>query len=292
MIKIVVSSAKIFFVLRSIPVVRKFVVFNIYELEKIEDDALRCAAISTISTSNDTMKTTCVGRFSDLNNLVLELLSNKELCIIHDVAISSGITSVELYEYLSSKKQHFEMYTSDKFSTFNVQGNYFCKICDHDFNPSSYYLMGVYFGPALSWKFFVSKYFYSFLKLFKFDKDREYKEISVFSKKMVCLLKDGKMTHIEYDIFESKLFDKFNFVRCMNVLNKAYFEDDLILSGIANIFFSLKNGGLLQIGRTDDYGINNVSFYRRSGTQLELQEIVNSGSELHNLIMLFNKQQR
>lgn len=290
MIKVVVGSAKTFLFLNSLPVVRKFFVCDIRKLENIGDDVLRCAAISTISTSNDTMKTTCVGRFSDLNEFVFEFINNREPCVIHDVAISNGVTSVELYEYLLLKKNDFKMCISDKFSTFNVQGKYFCKICDADFNPSFYYLIGIYFSSALSWKFFVSKYFYFFLRLFRFSKTSEYKEISVFSKKMVSLINDGKIRHIEYDIFESKIFNKFNFVRCMNVLNKAYFRDDLILKGIANIFLSLKNGGLLQIGRTDDYGVNSVSFYRRSGSKLELEKVVNNGSELHDLIMLFNTQ--
>lgn len=292
MIKIVVGSAKTFLFLKSIPVVRKFFVFDICNLEEIEDDVLRCAAISTISTSNDTMKTTFVGRFSDLNDFVFKFLNKKNTCVIHDVAISNGVTSVELYEYLLLKKLHFDMCISDKFSTFNVQGKCFCKICDSDFKPSFYYLMGIYFGPELSWRFFVSKYFYFFLKLFRFRKERKYKEISVFSKKIVELIDQCKITHIGYDIFESKIFTKFDFVRCMNVLNKAYFEDDLILRGVENIFLSLKNGGVLQIGRTDDCGVNNVSFYRRSGQKLELQKIVNSGSELHDLILLFNSQQR
>lgn len=290
MIKVVVGNINAFHFLRSIPVLRKFIVFNISSLREIEDEILRCDAISTISTSNDIMKTTRVGRFSELNDVINKFFNKNEMYVIHDVAISSGVTAVELYEYLSSEKKNFIMFTSDKFSTYNIQGKYFRRIYDSEFNPSFFYFIGIYFGPALNWKFFVSKYLYSLLKLFKFNKYSHYEIVSVINEKMNCFIRDGKITHMNYDIFETKIYDKFNFVRCMNVLNKVYFDNELILKGIENIFISMKDGCILQVGRTDDAGVNNVSFYRKSGSKLELLEILNNGSELHELIQFFNKQ--
>ena len=78
--------------------------------------------------------------------------------------------------------------------------------------------------------------------------------------------------------------DTFSFVRCMNLLNLSYFPRDSIGLALRNVVESLKEGGVLQIGRTHPDGVSHAGFYRKRGTRLQLLHEVGSGTELREVI--------
>ena len=105
-----------------------------------------------------------------------------------------------------------------------------------------------------------------------------------------CDLRDrierGEIHRLDYDLFRAGLPERFSFVRCMNVLIRAYFNEDELRCGISGLAESLELEGILQIGRTDmNSGLNYVSFYRKDpGGGLELLENLNGGAGLEDLI--------
>lgn len=101
----------------------------------------------------------------------------------------------------------------------------------------------------------------------------------------------GEIHRLDYDLFRAGTPARFSFVRCMNVLIRAYFHEDALRRGISGLAESLEVEGILQIGRTDmSTGLNYVSFYRKSsGGGLELLEKVNGGAGLEDLIISASK---
>ena len=77
---------------------------------------------------------------------------------------------------------------------------------------------------------------------------------------------------------------KFDYIRCMNLLNQSYFSDDDIRRGIATLHAAITPGGILQLGRTSLDFNNCVGFYRRNERDFELIDIFGDGSEIDYLI--------
>lgn len=287
MIKIVIKSENLFRLFKSVPLIRKLFVFNINYMHTIKSRDEYDLAISTVSTSNNTMKTTYMGRFSDLDNMTLDYIKEQKN-VIHDIGVSSGITSLDLIDCLEKNVREYRFWVSDEHSTFYSQGEYFCTISDQYFNPVCYYFLGIYFDSTVSWVFAISKYFYNIFKNVTVDKNKPYKVIRSFEKQLEKLIQEEKVKHIDYNVFSTSVINKFTYVRCMNVLNRVYFSNEMIIQAIDNIYTSLQDTGVLQIGKTLENGINNVSFYRKINDKLMLIKDYNEGCEVKDLIERFN----
>src|SRR5262249_20952397 len=61
-------------------------------------------------------KETAVGRFQDLDEVLIGCLGDVPAAVIHDVAVSSGITSLELLHRLRAGGCSPKIFISDKFS--------------------------------------------------------------------------------------------------------------------------------------------------------------------------------
>ncbi len=70
----------------------------------------------------------------------------------------------------------------------------------------------------------------------------------------------------------------------MNLLNLGYFPPESIEVALRNLIESLKEGGVLQIGRTHPDGVSHATFYRKRGARLEMLQDVERGTELRELI--------
>ena len=287
MIKVVITNEKLFRLFKSVPLIRKLFVFNINYMDTIRNRDVYDLAISTISTSNNTMKTTFTGRFAELDDVTLYCIKQKEN-IIHDIGVSSGITSLDLIDSLDRNGRKYQIWVSDEHSTFYSQGEYFCKISDQHFNPVCYYFLGIFFDSTVSWIFAISKYFYNVFRHFPVNKNKPYKVIRSFEKRLVKLIQEAKVNHIDYNVFSTSIINKFTYVRCMNVLNKVYFSNEMIIQAIDNIYTSLQDIGILQIGKTLENGVNNVSFYSKVDNKLVLIKDYNEGCEIKDLIERFN----
>ena len=100
MFKIIIKNIKIFELISRYKYFRSIFIFDITKSSEINDSDLYNKVISLYSNNNNTSKTTYEGRFDDLNHILLQLIDNKNTIKIHDVAVSSGITTSDLYKFL------------------------------------------------------------------------------------------------------------------------------------------------------------------------------------------------
>jgi len=234
---------------------------------------------------NRTSKETTQGRFSDIDDNTLHFISGKSHPLIHDVGISNGITSVDLYRRLSADHRSFKLFVSDKFAHFYRVGTRFCRIYDRNDKLTRAYIFSIVADKNLHWKYFLSKYSYQLIRAIPYHRQHAV-PIMLYDPSLRLLLHEGKIFEIEYDVFNTSHPPDFDLVRCMNVLNLSYFSPAEISKAIINLTHSLKEGGVLQIGRTTPEGLNNASFFKKVHDQLILVEDVNEGSEIKELTLL------
>lgn len=285
MLKFSISNANVFLYLQHIPLVRNFFVYylpNFWFLDNHDEEDTLFAALRY---GDVTGKATAQGRFSDIDSIALQMIADGYA--IHDVGVSSGITSFDLYCELQSAGRAGNFTISDKFAEMEFsRGMLLTRIYDSDSKLKSIYLLGVLFDPQISWVYFLSKITFQLLKFIPDYSERV--RILLLSAPIKQLLQNNEIKFISYDVFNSKLNVKYSFVRCMNLLNRSYFSDDQLLVGINNLFNSLQEGGILLIGRTIKIGSNGASFYRKEGGVLRVVKEINGGSEIRNLVEQIN----
>jgi hypothetical protein len=227
-------------------------------------------------------KKTTRGRLSDLDDRTLGLLSREGDACIHDVGVSSGVTSLDLFESLRRAGRPFRLFVSDPFSRFYSCGRAVCRVYDRDRRLVRAYVGSVVLDERLSWKYFVSRYGFALLKRLPPDR-RAGRPIVLYDARVRALIEQGRIGELDYDVFGSRVETAFDFVRCMNLLTRAHFPAARIAEGLRNLTASLKEGGVLQVGKTTLAGVNEVSFFRRVGGRLRRVQDVNGGWEASEL---------
>lgn len=288
MVKFVVSSPYVFNIVSRIPVVRNIFVVNIGNLNSFFQVLKNPNSIfQYILTQNKTSKQTAYKRFENLDTVSLKYISDGAL--IHDIAVSSGITSVELFDLLSGNRKNIKYHVSDKFSEYYVTQGWLSRIFDKSGELIGFYLFGIYATDHLPNKYPISRLLFRIINHYE-PKDRLHQP-SPNAEHAVLLcnelrnrIKDGVISHLEYDVFSSSLTNEFNFVRCMNLLNISYFTEDKLICAVKNIFRSLREGGIFQVGRTHSDNTHHVSFFIKENNKMRLLEEINSGSEIKHLI--------
>lgn len=283
MIKWVSSNEKLYGILANSALFKYFICYKIDRIKDIQNESLYEKAYSNIITSNSTLKTTRAGRFKELDEWFSDYL--KSVDSIHDVAVSNGITTLELYKLLLNSGKSVEMFYSDKFGKCTLVKNLLSTyIFDANGKLMHVYLGCIYIDNKVSSLFFISKLLYYFFPR-EIKNSKKQKSVSLFHKKV--LENSGRLKEIDYDIFNTTLPNKFNAVRAMNILNKAYFKETEILIAIKNLILSITEGGLLLIGRTQNT-INHAGLYKKTSGKFVLIDSFNEGSEIHYLIEKFN----
>lgn len=234
-------------------------------------------------------KQTAQNRFSTLDTRSAELIAAQDLPRVHDIGVSSGITSVELFERLQAVGANAAKVTvSDRYARFYAQENGLqTDLFDADQRLQCSYLGPLYGDRHTSSKYPLSQWLYR--RAAAFDGDQA-KPFYLFHPKLLRLIDTGAISVLEYDVLNTKITEPFTYVRCMNLLNLSYFEESALLQGIGNVKSSIADGGVLQIGRTEQSGENHVGFYHKTRAGLERFEQIGDGSEVHDLIIASNAQ--
>jgi hypothetical protein len=282
MLKLALENEDLFNWFSKHPILGRFVVFRIDCLPNLRDPVLASRLYQNINTSDGTSKQTAPGRFRDLDSLAADFLIH-ESNSIHDVAVSSGVTSVELYSFLRDRGIPFKLMVSDKFSRYFYRGTMVRRIYAGDKTLLCAYVWWIFADRKCSWKFPISKILFSLVRAF--DKPSSpFGEIPLYDFRLLELIREGHVEELSYDIFSTSLPDSFTFVRCMNVLNLGYFKPDAIRRALSLLKNSLKDQGILLLGRTLPDGANAVSFYKNVSGHLELIRDINGGSEIRHLV--------
>jgi hypothetical protein len=285
MFKFSIKSPKLLKSLKNTPFINWFIVFDISSLNSIKSNHDFAFAISQFVTQSNHGKTTAPNRFIDLDPLIVKYLSAFNFPKIHDVAVSSGITSYELKLLLNETGIVSEYFISDRYMTYYYSGKRIVRIYDDKKNLLYGHIFGLLADGNLSNYFILSRLLFSLLK--RFESKKDYKKILMLDTYSTQLINKGELKVINYDAFETEIISEFDFVRCMNLLNaNSWFSDDQILKALLNIKNSLKDGGIFLIGRTNqESNINNAAFFIKENNKFLHMEDLNDGCEFKRIIL-------
>jgi len=236
---------------------------------------------------NQTYKTTKVNRFSDIDIKTKELLKNyffKKIDVC-DFGLSSGQTTLELANTLDTQVGNLFGFDKQIRVTLYQYGKFvFLYDLDKKIMLSEYNGFSIKRRYSIILKL-MEKMLYKFL--YKSKKVKAH-GTTLLSKNLQAL---DYFHWDEQDIFniDRKYYNKFDFVRVANLLNKVYFNDDQLKIGIENIKYILKDGGILLINKTEldneNDGQNNGTFFIKQDDRLMFIEDFNFGSEVKKIVL-------
>jgi len=288
MIKILIKNPERFIWLSNIPLIGRFFSFYIPCLKFIKEDKLYADVVARLRYGDVTGKSTEIGRFDDLID-VLDLLPDQDL-LIHDVGCSSGVTSLDLMSALELKNKKYELTISDRFLVLLIFGKRIKYLYDSDEILRQIYLGRILCDEKLSNVFFLSRLLFQILtprRLRDLEID-EVDKVALVNQEVREYIESGDLIAKSYNIFMRDDDNRYNFIRCMNLLNRSYFSDDQIVVGLKNLINALEHKGHLQIGRTDIYGVNMVSVFQKNTDGLALVLQFNGGAEIEHLVEIMN----
>ena len=283
MLKYIIDNHQLLLKLIKVPIISKFFTQNIETFDNIDSLDVHDKLIRYFRYGDATGKETYFGRFDDLDKHIMKHLRNN--MSFHDIGCSSGVTSLDLLEKCKKSKIKLNLTISDKYTKLYFTGTFFRKIYDTSRNLKQIYIGRLLLDKNISPLFFLSKFlFYPFSMLISKNLDlSNFRQISLMIPTIKVLHDSNDLEIVDYDIFSTPT-RKFNFVRCMNLLNRSYFSNDLIILGLRNLIQSLSQNGLLLIGRTDTNNINNASLIKKVDDHLVVLNHFSGGVEIFDLI--------
>jgi hypothetical protein len=286
MLKIATKSQNLIRIVYSSKWLSKLFVFDISGIDSVSDCALRNAIVSNMTTQERHGKTTAPGRFKDLDEVASKYARTQAMNIVHDVGVSSGVTACDFYDTVFSSLK-VEYFISDKYTRYYYTGKRVVRVFDQDQRLLYGYVFSLLADGALQARYSIARWLFRILNIIP-PIDVELKEICLFDPRTIAYLSAGKLKSIDYDVFQTKIVDRFTYVRCMNVLNRnSWFPDEKISGAIAAICGSLVDGGILQVGRSRDNGAHDAGFFRKERGGMRLLESVNRGSELELAVLAY-----
>jgi hypothetical protein len=283
MIKFGIKNVRFLKFISKIPLLKHFFILRITnDFYKITDERILNKFYTDIYVDSKTSKKTEKNRFEGIDKISLKFMNFPEN-IIHDIAVSSGITSLDFYNILKQNNINFQINISDKFSKINIREGFITKVYDSEHN----FIFG-YFGCLYATDknifFPLTTLLFKFLK--RLTNSKKYKlQLFLFHPEIIKKISEKQIQNIDYDIFTREIENKFTFVRSMNILNKIYFTDNQIIYALEKIKLSLLENGILLVGRTDETRINNATFFQKRNNKFIVLQDVNSGSEIKDLIL-------
>jgi len=245
--------------------------------------------MNNILLNNGVAKTTQPGRFTEIDSWLAQNF-HKSCVSIHDIAVSSGITSLELKQKLESDGFKVNLSISDKFMSLSYfKRNFITYFYDIDGNFVIGNIFGIVAQKNCNNFFFISRLLSKVIsKNAKKCFDNCLPELLLLHPEVCSSINQKEITFINYDIFKTSINNKFDIVRAMNILNPIYFDVNEIKRAVRLIFNSLTEGGIFIIGRTHlDDNKNHVSVYVKKDGHFKLIKSFNGGSEVSNNVKFF-----
>jgi hypothetical protein len=226
-------------------------------------------------------------RLDDLNRLAQPLLPGDRPLELMDVAVSTGITSLEWSEQLAEAGIEHRLLCGDS----HVEGAWLQlaplgdALLDHDrreilflellgraVDPSGGTRKSALALPAIRTIIRLG------LHLGFPVRSVDLVDPAVRSSPAVNVIRD--------DIFVRRpdLDGRFHALRAANILNRAYFDDEQLRAGVAALRERLRPGGLLIVCRTHDDGANHGSIVQATDEGWIVAARIGDGSEIEDLI--------
>jgi len=251
--------------------------------------------------TNGTYKTTYAHRLDDLNDFVNPLLPGERRLSLMDVAVSSGITTLEWMASLERAGIDFRMTASDvALDAWLVSiGRHLHVLLDREGVPLQY----DFFGRGVV-RLRRRQYFARWglpirllnLILRASGARQHLRESSLSDHRMIryrrlwlvspALLGRPDVEIIEDDLSRTELGRRFTALRAANILNRTYFDEERIRNVLKRLRRRLVDGGLLIVCRTARPGVNNASVFSLSPHQeFTLIGRLNTGSDIEELVL-------
>ena len=260
---------------------------------------------SSIKLKNGTYKYTYSNRLDDLNDIVERLLPPARPLRIMDVAVSSGITTLEWMEKLKRAGIEHHMTAGDL--TINAYlvsiGERLHALVDKTGYPLQFDIWGrpapnppgkrnlaMYFLPLFVIKTVLQRQFARMRMVADEGELFRRRGVSCRRIKLVSprLKRPENLTLIEDDIARNAgLRRSFHVMRAANILHREYFDDPALTAIVNNLRSRLLDNGLLIICKTEDPPLGNMaSVYRlNNDRRFEIIAGVGGGSELDEMIL-------
>ncbi|MFZ4057301.1 MAG: hypothetical protein ACOYKE_04155 [Ferruginibacter sp.] len=265
---------------------RKYIFFDFKNLQEIKDEVLFYKAITQLKMQNGIYKKTNAKRFEDVDATLIQHLKKDTVYQLHDVAVSDGITSVDLYNNLKQAGIQVSFTISDKFAKVLSEKKWYGQLYkDADGFVLYADFLGIQAYRRTSVAYIISKFLGYFIPTKSAVTGKE-KELYMLNPKTMEAIHNKTISFQYFDIFEPAAnTPQYDIVRCMNVLNYKVFPDDDIVSAIKNLLTTVKENGFFVFGRTEDItSVNNASILQKLNGKVVLVADINQGSELKFLL--------
>jgi hypothetical protein len=266
-------------------------------------------AFNRLRVGGGVYKRTAPGRFDDVRSDVAaalgDLLRGASPLRVHDLGVSDGTTSVELHEDLKRAGFELRFVMSDAYDRIWVvrpAGSRWTCVLDADLRPLQYYSRRfVLAADPPSWRLPVNRWVHRSVIRREAPRVREVAErlragseasaraggasveqIPLVGRAATDLLgRDPNVTFVRHDVTKP-IEGRFHFIRAMNVLNRAYFDEATLRAAVAHVREALEPGGAFLAGRSIDEqdGRTAATLFRRGSRGFEILRRFHEGSEI------------
>lgn len=275
-------------------------------------DPLRQAAaeeafFSSLLLKNGTYKYTYSRRLDHLNEIVNSLLPLARPLKLMDVAVSSGISTLEWMRSLDRAGIEYDMVASDLtlYGQLISIGKRLHVLTDSSGYPLQFEVAGRaipnppggrntlrYFLPLMIIKTTLACVGHSLREgCSRINEGESVKRRGVNCRRVSLvtrgLRESARLRLVEEDILaNNESVRDLHALRAANILNKSYFDNDTLLSMLVNLRSRLAKSGLLIVCRTDDSSANNGTVFKLNDAgNFEVLERIGEGSEIEELAL-------
>ncbi|MGA8745504.1 MAG: hypothetical protein WB507_06545 [Solirubrobacterales bacterium] len=246
---------------------------------------------------NGTWKTTYPNRLDDLNEWLLDFLPRGQCLRVMDVAVSSGISTLEWSDYLTENSVRHSLVAGDLVTDGRLMswGNWFAVLFDDCGEPLLLEVRSLALTlsarrpvrlarPALSP---LLRRIATRARPVSADETMRgglvQRPISLVSPE---LHRRAGVEVVSDDVTVSGRFPAaFDVLRAANLVQPSYFDEPEMVQVIANLRDRVRDGGLLVLVRTTQDGTNRATIFRRERDHLREESSLNGGSEISELVL-------
>jgi len=210
---------------------------------------------------------TFAGRLIKLDQLVIDYClpkstSNNGIFNFLDLGCSTGVTSLDSYNFFKNRHLSFNIFINDPFSFISIYRiNYILSIYKSSVNGRivSFKLFN-FIACVNNRKFFLSYMLYLLLRFFSFNIPF-YKSVNFLVSDVNLLLKSGDLFSVNNDFFDNPSSKRFDIIRVANLLNSDLFSLEKCVEFMSNVFLSLNDNGFLLVARESN--VINYTLFRK-----------------------------
>jgi len=233
---------------------------------------------------NGTWKTTYPNRLDDVNRELLELLPEDRDLDLMDVAVSSGVSTLEWSDQLLANGVRHRIVAGDIDPEGRLvsRGGWFAVLFDGSGREPLLLEVGPLTLPVRSGRRLARLARPLLTPILRAFSGRA-RPVSLVSAE---LRRRGEVEVVRDDVtVPGRFAASFDVIRAANLVQPAYFDERTLRTIVANLRSRLRDGGLLVICRTGEDGLNRATIFRLSGARFSPLASLNGGAEIERLVL-------